>query len=50
MPNIHGSLNLVSCEHPNADSSLPDVVDSFADLFLQLVLDGRGANEIKLYL
>ena len=50
MSNVHGSLNLVSCEHPHADSGLSDVVDSFADLFLQLVLDGRGANQIELYL
>lgn len=50
MSNVDCGLNFVTCENPHLDASLPDVKDGLTDILLQLVLDGCGAEKLKVSL
>lgn len=47
---VHRGLILVSCQDPDLDAGVGHGQDCFRDLFLDLVLDGRHAQEDQVLL
>lgn len=48
LTDVDGSLNLITGEYPNVDTSFLDVSDSWSYIDLKLVFDSRAANKLKI--